>query len=198
MYSASANQETLDGITTIVNNYYENMRSATFLENRSTTATTVIDDQQDHTYDTPEFCSQTDMLHEQPHTLQHRNNGKITNCGLRFDAYDKVDIIQMSEDAYNWSTFIKQAPRRIHQIDSYYDDVGATCTYENKMEKVHQMVPQDCEPVYHNTQVNKPTDKQPVFDDEAYGTHKQGSKGAVMQLEMDSIESKPYSEITQQ
>ena len=204
IYSASTNQETLagesSGMAAIVN--YENVESATFLGNRSITPTIVTDDQQDHTYDTPEFHSQTEMLHEQPqyNTLQHGNNGKITNYGMRFDAYDKVEI-HASKHACNCSTFIKQASRSIHQTDSYYYDVGATFTHENKMERVPQMVPQDyvIEPVYHepnNTQADKPTYKQPVFDDEAYGMHKQVSNGAVVQPGIDSFESKSHSEIT--
>ena len=203
LYSAP-NQETLasvlddsTAITSRVN--YEEVYSATSLDNTTTIEIIETDDQQDHTYDTTKFHNQIDTLHKQPqyNTLQRGNNGGITNYGLRFDAYDKIEI-HMSKDANNCSKFMKQIPRTIHRIDSYHDEVEATFTYKNKMGRTPQMMSQDYEPVYHEsncTQVDKPTGKQLGFDDEAYGTHKPASVGEAVKLGVDRIECTPHSEI---
>ena len=135
-YSAS-NQEMLaslsDNSTVITSRVnYEDVYSATSLENTTTIEIIQSDDQQDHIYDTTKFHNQIDTLHEQPqyNTLQHGNNGGITNYGLRFDAHDKIEI-NVSKNANNHSKFMKQIPRTTHRTDSYNDEVEATFTNNN-------------------------------------------------------------------
>ena len=118
------------------------------------------DDQLDHTYDTAKFDNHIDMLREQPqyNTLQHGNNGGITECGLRLDdAYDKIKVYT-SKDANNCSNFIKQIPRISHRA---YDYVEA------KRDRVSQVVPKSYEQVYdapNCMEVHKSTGKKLGFE----------------------------------